>query len=258
MTHNPLSIATAGLAMLLAARLAGPAQTADVAAAADAPAGAPPCVLICGDSVMKLLGMSLERALNARGGVRVVTFTSIGSGLARLDLFDWIGQVRALAAKERPRAAVILLGSNDNQPMQTPAGAPLAERSPAWVADYTTRVQAVLAAFRESGVRTVLWMGLPDMRDPALQQHVNLLNPLFAEQVRADAHAVYFDTPRVFSRSPGTFTMYLIGPDGMPVTVRSSDGIHLNRAGADRLAREVLRALDEHHVFAAPAAAAGS
>lgn len=197
------------------------------------------CIMICGDSVMKMLGIALERELTKRDHVRVVTFTSIGSGLARLDLFNWHAQAKALIESEKPEAIVTLIGSNDNQPMQTAVSADIQENTPAWTAEYTRRVRTCLEIMSASNVKLVVWMGLPDMRDPNLQAHVNRVNRIFKDQTAAFHKVAYFDTQRSLSREPGKFTMYLLGKDGMPVHVRATDGIHLNRTGAEILAREV-------------------
>lgn len=205
------------------------------------------CIMVCGDSVMKMLGIALERELTKPDRVRVVTATSIGSGLARLDLFNWHEQAKILIEREKPDIVITLIGSNDNQPMQTADSADIQENTPAWISEYTHRVKTCLEIINSSTVKLVVWMGLPDMRDPNLQAHVNRVNQIFKDQVAAFPKVVYFDTQRNLSREPGKFTMYLLGNDGMPIHIRASDGIHLNRTGAELLARKVADVITQRY-----------
>ncbi len=223
---------------------------ADVPAAADGSA----CVLICGDSVMKMLGMALERELAARPGVRVQTFTSIGSGLARLDLFDWPEQAASLIERERPDVVVVLIGSNDNQPMQTTAGMRLGDGTREWTDEYARRVGAFMDVLVAGNVKQALWLGLPDMREPNLQRHIEEANRIARAQIQARSRIAYFDTQRLLSREPGKFSSYVLGKNGMPIHVRAQDGIHLQRAGAEMLAREIVVWLETQGILNKPAA----
>ncbi len=202
------------------------------------PAGAEP-VLIVGDSIMKLLSVTIERDLAKRGLTNVTSFASIGSGLARLDLLDWHAKIKSLAERVKPAVAVILLGSNDNQPMKVGPRPGIPEGSPDWTAEYTRRIQTVLDILWASGVQRVIWVGLPDMRDPALQAHAERVNHMVRGLLLNEPRATFFETQSRLSREPGTFTMYILGPNGMPIHVRASDGIHLSRPGADLLARDL-------------------
>lgn len=235
------------LAALLAAH--GPARTA--LAQTNPPPAADRAVLICGDSVMKLLSISLERDLAKRGLSRATSFTSIGSGLARLDLLDWHAKVTSLMAGVKPAVVVILLGSNDNQPILVGNRPGIPENSPEWTAEYTRRIKTLLDIVWAGGAQRVIWVGLPDMRDAALQAHAERVNQIARGLLRDEPRAVFFETQSRLSREPGKFTLYILGSNAMPVHVRASDGIHLSRAGADLLARELGTLIDS------PPAAAG-
>jgi len=104
------------LLALMAGLATGAAQSNGAAAQGKA------ALLIMGDSVMKTVAVSLERDLAQSTEFRPISFASIGSGLCRLDLLDWHAKIKTLAETEKPAAAVILIGSNDNQPMQTEKG----------------------------------------------------------------------------------------------------------------------------------------
>lgn len=200
--------------------------------------------LIMGDSVMKTVSVSLERDLAQSTEFRPVAFTSIGSGLCRLDLLDWHAKIKTLAETETPAAAVILIGSNDNQPMQTEKGL-LQHGSAEWQAEYARRVAKCMDIMIEGGIKNIIWVSMPDMREPDRQEHVLIINNIFSKEAASRPAVVILDTQKIFSREPGKFTTYVVGPDGMPLYVRAQDGIHFNREGANRLAAIIIRKLDE-------------
>lgn len=198
-------------------------------------------VLICGDSLMKLLAVSLERELARRDVTNVTSFASIGSGLVRLDLLDWHAKLQSLIEAQQPAVAVLLLGSNDNQPMQDSEQRTLQQGTETWETEYRLRAQTCLDILRKGGVDHILWLGLPDMRDAVLQQHADKINRILQTVLTDDGCHNYFDTQSFLSRTAGQFSSYILNDQGMPIHVRAADGIHFSRPGADLLARELGR-----------------
>ena len=197
---------------------------------------APQTVLVCGDSMMKTVVHALARELESLPSVRVAPLISIGTGLARPDVFDWPAQLRE-ALKARPAAAVVLLGANDEQPLRVATGAPAPVSTPAWNAEYAARVAAMLRLLTAAGVKPIVWVGLPDMRDPGSQANGRRINAIVQNACAGVPDVEFLDTVAMFSRTAGVYSAYVFDARGMPLTVRASDGIHLNAAGADRLAR---------------------
>ncbi len=220
---------------LTAAAIVGLAVMPDFLARSDP---GPGTVLICGDSLMKSVARSLVRELGGQGSVRVEQLISIGTGLARPDVFDWPAKLRESAAS-RPAYVVILLGANDDQALRGPNGQTLSPGTPEWTCEYTRRVAEVLGTLDRAGVGRILWIGLPDMRDAKLQEHARRVNEIFRSECGKVARAEFFDIAPLFSPKPGTFTSYSVLPGGKVVTTRASDGIHFTADGADLLARAV-------------------
>lgn len=237
-------MAFACLVTALSFSLVSAAQT-NLPAPPVSPAANPPRILICGDSLMKTLGIALERDLAKRGYNRNTLVTSIGTGLARLDLFNWHDLLRTRIAREQPEIAIISIGPNDNQPMKDASGANIPANTSEWTAEYLRRVTTCLDIMSVGGVKLVLWLGQPDMRNPDLQAHIDRVNQIFRDLVPDYPNTVYFDTQRILSREPGKFTMYLPDRDGMPVNVRVSDGSHLSMAGATMVARAVVDMIEK-------------
>ncbi len=195
-------------------------------------------VLVIGDSIMNLLARSIERSLAVSPEVAVTSFTSLGSGLARLDLFDWHGKIEALIREHRPNTLVVMMGANDGQPMQTSGGV-VAPRTPEWEVEYARRVARVFDLAEAGGVKHVFWLELPDMRDTAVQEHADRVNAIFRAETKRREGARFVETRAWLSREPGRFSPYILQKNGMPLEVRSRDGIHLNRAGADLMAERI-------------------
>ncbi len=217
------------------------AATAMWAAPAEAPA-APARVLIIGDSMMKLPAHAIELALAGRAGVTTRAYTSIGTGLARLDSFDWMEKTRTLQQEFNPDITLVCFGTNDRQPMQT-ADRIVKVEDAEWEQEYARRVGALMDLIIARPAARILWLELPDMRDEKIQADVLLINRLVQEEAAKRPPVEFFGTRAILGHRPGKFTPYVIGTKGLPVQVRDPDGMHLNRAGADRLAEHIVKAI---------------
>ncbi len=66
------------------------------------------------------------------------------SGLVRTDFYDWLKTAQGIAnGTRKPDVAVMMLGSNDHQPLEDGAQA-VEPFSPRWREIYTARVDAVI------------------------------------------------------------------------------------------------------------------
>jgi len=201
----------------------------------------PQRVLIVGDSMMQIPAHSLELALSRKPEVQTKAFTRIGSGLARLDVFDWLAQMRTLVDEFKPDTALVFLGANDHQAMKT-GDTVIQPGEPAWEVEYARRVGEAMDILGAGKGTRVLWLQLPDMKEDKNREDADLMNRIFAAE--AAKHGVtFFETRPVLSRTPGKFAPYVIQANGMPLRVRSSDNIHLSREGADLLAVAVIASL---------------
>lgn len=197
-------------------------------------------ILIFGDSLMKLVSRSIEKQVDRDADIKAISIVSIGSGLARLDLFDWEAKISKAVKDFKPTVAVAMIGANDNQPMMTDSGT-VQLGTPEWEAEYERRVGRMIEILTEGGVGEIYWIGLPDMRDSDLQKEVQRINSIVVKRARKNNAVEYIDTIKLFSRDPGKFSPYIIDKKtAMPIHVRASDGVHLNRKGADMLADMVV------------------
>ena len=225
-----------------------PAPTAG-AQAAPPPAPVTPTffVDVIGDSLAGQLVQGLNDDFTDRPEIVAQNKAKESSGLVRDDFYDWGKAVTDLAAApERIDFIVVMIGSNDSQPMRDGADVldPLSDR---WGQQYQARVSALLAPFKAKKI-PIVWVGLPPMRSDRLSQDISKINALARETAEKEG-AVYIDLWDAFANQSGGFDP--TGPDmnGVDQKLRGVDGVHFTKAGFDKaasfVAAEIKRAFDK-------------
>ena len=194
-------------------------------------------VVVIGDSMMKSVARALKKECVKRDQ-SVEILTSIGSGLARLDLFDWHLKVRELVEAQQPKVVFVMMGANDNQAMQT-GGGTLPFDSKGWGMEYGRRAGKLMDILIDAKATKIVWIGLPCMREKGLDSVAKVISRIVDQQALARPTVDFVSIYRMFSKK-GAYSAYIIQKSGMPLDVRSSDGIHLNPAGAKFLAEKVM------------------
>jgi uncharacterized protein len=106
-----------------------------------------------------------------------------------------------------------------------------------WAELYAKRIDDMIAALKSKGV-PVVWVGMPAIRGPRATSEMSYLDDLF--HARADkAGIVYVDVWDGFVDDSGRYAVQ--GPDfeGQIRRLRSGDGVHFSKAGAEKLAHYV-------------------
>ncbi len=194
-------------------------------------------VLIVGDSMMKSVARALKKEC-AKRTLSTETVTSIGSGLARLDLLDWHREMRSLISTNTPKCVFVMMGTNDNQAMKTEGGT-IAFGGAGWDMEYGRRAGKLMDILIDGGVSKVVWIGLPCMREAGFDSDLKAIGRIVDHQAAARSQVRFVSTYRRFSKK-GRYSAYIIQASGMPLDVRTADGIHLNRNGAELLAKLVI------------------
>lgn len=233
-----------------------PGKSGEKALAKAKPAVAPTYfVAVLGDSLGQMLAQGLSEAFENRPEVAILRKAKENSGLVRDDFFDWTQATRdLLASGEKIDFAVMLIGSNDRQPLRDANGS-YEPRSPEWQAAYTQRIETIAAIFRDKKIPLV-WVGLPIMRSERLSADALAFNEFYRASAEK-AGAIYIDIWEAFADEAGHYSAF--GPDinGQAVRLRASDGVHFTKAGARKLAHfvepEIRRNLDEVRPNTGPA-----
>lgn len=198
-------------------------------------AESPQRILVIGDSMMGVASHALENVLGKRSGVKVQSQVSLGSGLARLDAYDWMREIDRLVEEFKPEMSVVWFGTNDRQPMQTGAGI-VNLSDPGWETEYARRVGMAMDKLTARKGAEVFWLELPMMRDNSITEKVNIINRIAKEEADKRPEVTFFQTRGALGRRPDEYTPNIIGPGGKLIVLRDRDGVHLNRPGADRIA----------------------
>jgi hypothetical protein len=202
-------------------------------------------VYVAGDSLSFEYGLAMGRLaaddpeLEMEGAVDY----HVKTGLARPDFYNWPAQLDAQMKARKPDVVVFMVGSNDDQSLRSPDGHTYRDFTEPWKYEYSRRVAAVMDQVAASG-RVVVWIGVPAIRDPGRSAGYRLINALVKTQADARRDAYLVDPYPLFVDKAGNYQQYLPDDSGTLVKMRADDGIHLERAGGDRLARATLRLLD--------------
>ena len=217
---------------------------APLAHAADAPETPDTPVLMVGDSMMRILGVAMEKQFKKAGVQPAVAFSSLGSGLVRPAAFDWYAKIDELCATNHPKTIFVALGTNDRQALEGGEAGPIRYGVPEWEPEYAKRIGSFMDHILSNNVDRIVWLLLPDMKEPANQEHAQLVNRIVTEAAQAEArrdHITLFDLGPVLSRRPGQFSPYIMSSTGEALTVRDPDGVHLTNDGAKLIARAILK-----------------
>ena len=199
-----------------------------------------------GDSMMRLLGVALERQLKKAEVQPASAYSSLGSGLVRPNAFDWNAKIDELFRQLSPKTVVVALGTNDRQAIEGGESGAIRYGAPEWEPEYARRVGAFMDLLLEKGATRVVWLLLPDMKDEANQEHAKLVNRIVAEQSQAENRrdrVTLFDLGPVLSRRPGQFSQFVMSSTGAALAVRDPDGVHLTADGAKLCARSIVKTL---------------
>lgn len=204
-------------------------------------------IWVAGDSLSAEFGKSLHRLGYDSGEIwplGAVDF-HVSSGLARPDYFNWPAEITAKVQELDPHVVVLMLGSNDDQNLKGPDGRTHSFGSEAWQTEYRRRVGAVMDQIL-AGDRYVVYVGVPIMRNGDRNPRYELINSIIegeAKQADRKGKVWYVDAYTLFQDGDGAYAQYLPNEKGELVEVRTGDGIHFQRAGADRLARRTLEVM---------------
>lgn len=199
-----------------------------VASAAD-----PVRVWVGGDSMGGELGFSLEPLLAESGSFKPMTFYKVSSGICRYDFFDWQKRIEQVSGKDRPDAAVVMMGTNDTQSVWRD-GDWVPYGQTAWKQAYEERVGAIIDTLLDGGTRRVYWVGMPVMGEDWRNPRMRLINRIFEKQAGKRPGAEYVDIWDLYTAADGTFDPSL----------RLGDGVHFTVEGQRLLAERVLKAIE--------------
>jgi hypothetical protein len=192
-------------------------------------------VTVIGDSLGLQLGQGLRAAFASTPELVITNKAKADTGLVNTSNRDWVKFVHdSLEGPDKINMAIMMIGSNDGQPLRDDASQIVEPLSESWKAIYIRRIDEIIAAFRQKGIPLV-WVGLPIMKSDTLNARMLAFNDIYRDRIQR-AEMSYIDIWEAFSDETGHYTPN--GPDvtGLPVKIRAGDGVHFTEAGARKLA----------------------
>jgi uncharacterized protein len=218
---------------------------------------------VFGDSFGVGVWAGLYYQLFAKDGFDVLRFGKEATGFTRYRQLDLESRAREQLAKRPVDVAIMSFGANDVQPIFAEGHLqPLF--GPGWKRIIGDRLERFVATARSTGA-TPIWVGLPAMRDPAMDAAVRQMNAFYAERLRP-LGVPFIDTRPASLDKDGQYDAHLPDPKtGAPVLARQTDGVHMTGPGyilltkplADRLKQYAARVRAAAHA-PDPTAAAGA
>jgi uncharacterized protein len=198
---------------------------------------------VFGDSFGDGLWAALYNQLPRREAFAVLRFSEQATGFTRYRQLNLQDRLAEQLAQGPVDVAVISFGANDTQGVWS-KGKARALLSAGWKAEITQRVSAYVQALQAQGA-TVVWIGLPVMREPEYAAQISGMNRFYAA-LMAELGVAYVDTTTAAADAQGRYAAYLEGSDGTPFLARASDGIHMSGRGYQRLTAALATQLRAH------------
>jgi hypothetical protein len=203
-----------------------------------------------GDSLAEIVSESIARTAADTGVVDARVDARIATGLTRPDYFDWPAEFARVLATFDPGVVIVTFGANDSQGIMTADGRVLQPQTDGWRAEYGRRVAALMDQVRRPG-RMLIWIGLPPMRNSDFDARMADIDAVVRWQAALRPDVVYIDARAVLGDADGRYAAYLPDARGNRELAREPDGIHVTRAGGDRLAAAVWYAIVANVDFSA-------
>ena len=216
------------------------AALAGFAAALPARAETPPALIhvaFVGDSMADGLWGAMFRRLGKdkclADRIRLIRKAKNGTGLTRLDGFNWIDEIGRIVDESHPDLVVGSFGINDRQGIVEKDKRAVAYPSPAFDTRYQAIVvEAIHAALAQGG--SMMIVGLPIMLEDDVNADAEAKNKIFEAAVKeAGSDKASFAQPWTSGATPEIYKPYLPNAKGAMALVRASDGIHFTTLGYD-------------------------
>ncbi|MGE0880258.1 MAG: DUF459 domain-containing protein [Acidimicrobiia bacterium] len=217
-----------------------PSPTAPVTAPSTAtePADGRTKIWLGGDSMANDIGTAFTRLVDATK-FNVTVDAHVATGLTRPDYFDWPAELQRVVKNKKPSLMIMMVGGNDGQTMLID-GIVRDWNDPVWQDTYRARVANIMD-FLVQGGRKVIWVGQPNARSDSLTAKMAIVDDIYRTEAQKRPSITFIDTKALFAGPDGGYSPYLPNDAGEQILMRQGDGFHLNLAGANKLAKEILK-----------------
>jgi hypothetical protein len=197
--------------------------------------GPRPTVLVIGDSLTYESAAAISQDLTAEGYQPDVHAVP-GSGILDTQI-NWLQRAQQYVQADKPAIVVVEFIGDYGLFGELPG---IADRTPAFDADWAARAQSLEDALASSGAR-VYWVVGPPLQNPVDEQTLLQLDSSYSHLhvPGVAANPPLIDITKTFGTATGGYTPNVPGPGGTPVVVRLTDGIHFTPAGVALYAQDI-------------------
>ena len=205
---------------------------------------------VFGDSFGDGLWAAVHQRLRSNDRFVDHRFAKNSTGFTRYRSLNLLDDIRAKLDRQPVDIAIVSFGANDTQALWE-NGRNVAYMSDPWKGRTSEKIDAVVELLRERGA-TVIWVGLPKMREPNFEAEIAQMNA-FNAHLMCSLNVPFIDTVPVSVDADGNYASH-ITPEGSdePMRFRAGDGVHMTMQGYGILIDDLL----DDIVALAPAPAA--
>src|SRR4029078_7216334 len=207
-------------------------------------------VFVIGDSLAAGLWSGVSRMIDGDMRISLNGRYKEDSGLSRPEYYDWNGALPKILASNKIDIAIVMLGSNDAQPIRDGAMR-YAFATPEWRAAYVKQVDELIASLKAAGA-AVYWMEMPPMEADNYDESMKAVAAIHKE--RAAAAGILFGDTRGARLDNGKYSDSGFDDTGEFVRLRSRDGVHFLKEGNNKLASLVMAGVNKNIEVAVAAA----
>ncbi len=188
-------------------------------------------VVVVGDSLAQGIGFAADSVFRPFW-TNVYKQGRISTGLARLDYFNWIGEMQTIVDRADPDLVMVMIGENDNQDLLNPDGSTEQDIGTFdWAAYYEARVERFAKIATSTGGH-VVWIGMPNGRDQSRWSLIEKQNEIYETVADRLPNVAYFDTWDAFAAPDGGYTAFYRENSSADIReIRAPDGVHFNSDG---------------------------
>lgn len=203
---------------------------------------------VFGDSFGDGIWAALYHHLPPKQNFDVFRFSKEATGFTRYRQIDLDARAHEQVRTQPIDVAVISFGANDVQPIFAEGHLQLL-MSDGWKRIIGERIDRFVATVRGTGA-TVYWVGLPIVRDPAMDGQIRNMMAFYADRMRA-LHVPFLDTRPASLDASGHYNDHLIdGHTGEPRLMRGPDGLHMTGIGYQRITADLADRIRRYAVLA--------
>ncbi|WP_354186328.1 SGNH/GDSL hydrolase family protein [Bartonella japonica] len=206
-------------------------------------------ILILGDFVASAVADALNRLFIDNRNIIIINNTMPNSGLVRTDYYSWKSNISTLIDKNKPDIIVMVIGANDNQPIQMSHGI-FNTNEPEWMNIYKQRITEIAESLHASE-KPWIWMGQPAFGNDNLTQKVKIFNKLYKQEIES-AKGHFIDIWDGFIDEQNQFSFSGYDTNGKVVKLRTPDGLNFTSEGKRKLASYLEKKLQDilnFHIF---------